>query len=262
MHPVLFKIPVFGGITVYTYGFFVALAFVVGMIWVSMECRRVGEDPKRAMDLGFYIILAALFGSRILHILVSERERFLDNPLIIFKIWEGGLVFYGGVIGAVAVTVWFVWRYKLNFWKYTDIFAPAMALGHAIGRIGCFMAGCCYGLPVGKKAWYSLTFPYDPHSFAPAGVALFPTQLMEVAGELIIFGILLLVRSKKRFEGQLIATWLILYAIMRAFVEFFRGDVTRGFVIEPWLSTSQFISIVLFIIGIVIYIKKWRTKEL
>lgn len=262
MYPVLFEIPLFGGITVYTYGFFVALAFVVGMIWVNRESRIMGEDPKKAMDLAFYIILAALFGSRILHILVSERERFFSNPLILFKFWEGGLVFYGGVIGAVAVAAWFIIRNKLNFWKYIDIFAPAIALGHVFGRIGCFMAGCCYGLPVGKKAWYAITFPYDPRCFAPSDIPLFPTQLMEASGELIIFGILLIVRKFRKFDGQLMATWLILYAFLRGFVEFFRGDAARGFVIEPWLSTSQFISIIMFIAGVAIYIKNWRTKAL
>ena len=260
MYPVLFKIPIFGGITVYTYGFMVAVAFLVAMAWVSRECRIQGVDRNKAMDLAFYIIVAALLGSRILHVFVSERDRFFQNPLILLKIWEGGLVFYGGLIAAVAVAFWYMRRNKLNFWVYADVFAPAIALGHAFGRIGCLMAGCCYGMPVGHKAWYSITFPDNPHSFAPPDIPLYPTQLMEVIGELIIFAILVILRRKKKFNGQLIATWMVLYAIMRALVEIFRGDVTRGFLIEPWFSTSQFISLLIFTVGVIIYVKRWKIR--
>lgn len=259
MYPVLLKIPLFGAtVTIYTYGFMVALAFLVGMIWVSREAKRVGEDPAKAMDLAFYIIVAAIIGSRLLHVAVSERDRFLQNPIMFFKIWEGGLVFYGGLIGAVLVAVWYMRRHKLSFWIYSDIFSPAIALGHVFGRVGCFMAGCCYGRLVDHLAWYSVTFPANPYSFAPTGVPLYPTQLMEAAGELAIFGILLVFRRFKRFDGQLLATYLIAYAILRSFVEYFRGDTSRGFIIEPWISTSTFISILMFITGLIIYFKKWR----
>jgi phosphatidylglycerol:prolipoprotein diacylglycerol transferase len=261
MYPVLFKIPLFGGITIYTYGFFVALAFLVAMFWVSRDCKRKGLNASKAMDLAFYIIVAALVGSRVLHVLVSERQRFLENPLILLKIWEGGLVFYGGFIASVAVAAWYMWRQKMNFWIYSDVFTPAIALGHVFGRIGCFMAGCCHGREVGHGAWYSVSFPDNPHSFAPPGHPLYPTQLMEASGELLIFIFLVILSRHKRFEGQLLATWLVVYAILRGFVEYFRGDIARGFLIEPWLSTSQFISILMFIAGIAIYIIRWKRMQ-
>lgn len=262
MYPVLLRIPFFGGasITIYTYGFMVAVAFLVGMFWISHESRRVGQSSAKAMDLAFYVIVAAIIGSRILHVLVSERERFLQNPLIIFKIWEGGLVFYGGLIGAVLISIWYMRRHNLPFLIYCDIFAPGIALGHVFGRLGCLMAGCCYGRLVGHPAWYSITFPNDPHSFAPTGLPLYPTQIMESAGELIVFFILFFMRKHKRFDGQLLATYLILYAILRSFVEYFRGDTSRGFLIEPWISTSTFISILMFLAGVVIYILKLRHR--
>ncbi|MFA4874286.1 MAG: prolipoprotein diacylglyceryl transferase [bacterium] len=261
MYPVLFKIPLFGGITIYSYGVMVALGFIAGMAWVVRESKRMGQDPGRAMDLVFYIILSAIIGSRVLNVAVSERERFLSDPLMIFKIWEGGLVFYGGLIAAIAVSLWYVRRHRMNFLIICDIFAPAIALGHAIGRIGCFLAGCCYGRALDACTWYGLTFPLDRHSFAPGGVCLYPTQLMESAGEFINFGILVLLRRRKRFDGQIIATYLMIYAVLRAVVEFFRGDVERGFVVEPWLSTSQFISIIMFGLGAVLYVKFWRSKR-
>ncbi len=263
MYPVLLRIPFFGGstITIYTYGFMVALAFLVGMFWISHESKRVGQSPARAMDLAFYVIVAAIVGSRILHIAVSERERFLSNPLIIFRIWEGGLVFYGGLIGALLVSVWYMRRHKLPLWIYCDIFAPAIALGHVFGRLGCFMAGCCFGRLVGHPAWYATTFPANPSSFAPTGLPLYPTQLMEAAGELVVFFILFFMRKKKSFDGQLIATYLILYAILRAAVEYFRGDTERGFLIEPWLSTSTFISLLMFLAGAAIYVVMLKRKN-
>jgi len=260
MHPILLKIPLFGGIHIYTYGFFVAVAFLVGMFWVNRACKREGLNASNAMDLAFYVIVAAIIGSRILHVLVSERQRFFENPLILLKIWEGGLVFYGGFIASVIVGAFYLWRKKMNFWIYSDVFAPAIALGHFFGRIGCFMAGCCYGREVGHDAWYAISFPDNPSTFAPPHRPLYPTQLMEASGELLIFIGLLLLRKHKRFKGQLMGTWLVAYALLRFFVEYFRGDVIRGFVVEPWLSTSQFISVIMFLVGIVIYIKRWNSR--
>jgi len=260
MYPVLFHIPLFGTtITVYTYGFLVAVAFLAGMMWVSYESKRVGQDPAKAMDLAFYIIVAAILGSRILHVLVSEREQFFENPLILFKIWEGGLVFYGGLLASILTAIWYIRRHKLSFWIISDIFSPAIALGHVFGRLGCLMAGCCFGRTA-PQAWYSITFPDNAHSFAPTGVPLYPTQLMETGGELLIFFFLLFVRKKKRFDGQVFASYIIVYSILRSFVEYFRGDIVRGFIIEPWFSTSQFISIIMFVTGIVIYLKKYHRK--
>lgn len=261
MHPVLFKIPIFGGVTIYTYGVMVALGFIAGMIWVAHESRRVGVDPAKAIDLVFYIILAAIAGSRIMDIIVSDRQRFLENPLMIFKIWEGGLVFYGGLIASLLVGVWFVRRHRLPFLILSDVFAPAIALGHAIGRIGCFLVGCCYGKIVSHTAWYTVMFPKDAHSFAPAGVPLYPTQLMESFGELMIFGLLVLLGRRKKFDGQVMAVYLMIYPILRIFNEHFRDDVGRGFVIEPWVSVSQFVSILIFIVGVIFYVKAWKLKR-
>lgn len=258
MYPVLFQIPLFGGITIYSYGVMVALGFVAAIAWVAYESRRLGQSPSRAMDLLFWIIIAAIAGSRILHVAIADRERFFANPLMIFRIWEGGLVFYGGFIAAVAVAIWYMRRYKMPVLLTCDICAPAIALGHAIGRIGCFLAGCCYGRVVDAPAWYAVVFPSNTRTFAPTGVPLYPTQLMEVAGELSIFAVLVLLRHWKRFDGQILATWLMLYAIVRAFNESFRGDAERGFLIPGWLSTSQFISIILFAAGAALYVKYWR----
>ncbi|MFH1830116.1 MAG: prolipoprotein diacylglyceryl transferase [Pseudomonadota bacterium] len=260
MYPVLFKIPLFGGITIYSYGVMVALAFLAGILWITRESRRCGLDSARTVDLGFYVIVAAIVGSRILHVAVSERDRFIANPLMFFKIWEGGLVFYGGFIAAVATAIWYIKRHRMPVLLTCDVFAPGIALGHAIGRIGCFLAGCCYGRVVDGHAWYSVIFPLHAHSFAPQGLPLYPTQLMEVGGELINFSVLFVLRYFKRFDGQIFATYLMIYALVRSIGEYYRGDVERGFIIEPWLSTSAFISIFMFVVGMALYLKCWPRK--
>lgn len=257
MYPVIFKIPVFGGVAINSYGVMVALGFVMGIIWVHYESRRLGQDPAKALDLVFYILIAAIVGSRVFHIAISERNEFLANPIMFFKVWRGGLVFYGGLICSIAVAWWYTRRHRMPFLLTCDIFAPAISLGHAMGRIGCFLAGCCYGRAVDDHPWYAITFPSNPDSFAPGSVALYPTQLMEVSGEAVIFLLLLVVRRFRRFDGQLMATYLMLYAVLRYANEFFRGDMQRGFIIEPWMSTSQFISVLMFIVGAFMYFKLW-----
>jgi len=260
MYPVLFEIPLFGGLTIYSYGVMVALGFLAALAWLNYDSKRQGVSSARSIDLAFYIIIAAIIGSRILHVAVSERQRFLENPLMILRIWEGGLVFYGGLIAALAVSAWYIRRHRMPLMKTCDIFAPAIALGHAIGRIGCFLAGCCYGKVCQGHPWYSVVFPDDPHTFAPVGLPLYPTQLIESVGEFVIFGLLLLVRRFKRFDGQLIACYLILYSVLRTTGEFLRGDVERGFLVEPYLSTSSFLSILIFAAGLYLYIKLGRGK--
>lgn len=258
MHPVLFKLPFFGGIPVYAYGVLVACAFLMAIFWVGYDAKRSGLDAKRATDLVFYIILTGILGSRIAYIVLTVWDNFVANPIIFFKLWEGGLVWYGGLVAAFIVAVFYVRHYKLPVLAYIDCFAPAVALGHAIGRLGCVMAGCCFGKPIGHDAWYAMIFPADVGSFAPPGVALYPTQLMEAGAELVTFAILLVVRHYKKFSGQVVATYLILYGVARFVIEFFRGDMDRGFVIPDVISVSQLVSIFMIVAGCFFYIRFFK----
>jgi phosphatidylglycerol:prolipoprotein diacylglycerol transferase len=208
------------------------------------------------MDLGFYILLAAIIGSRLFFVLVNAGH-YASHPLDILKIWEGGLVFYGGVLLAVPVTVWYVRKTGMDLWRTADIFAPSIAIGHVFGRLGCFAAGCCHGRAADDLPW-GVTFT-DPECLAPTNVPLHPTQLYESGGELLIFLTLLLVRTRKSFDGQLFMMYLILYAVLRFIVEFFRGDEGRGFILGG-LSISQGISMLLLVTGMFGYalLKKKR----
>ena len=248
MHPILFKI---GPITIYTYGVLIATAFFLGLALAARQARVEGEDPQKIMDLSFYILISAIVGSRLLYIVVEYKE-YISNPLRIFKVWEGGLVFYGGFIMAMAVVIIYIRKHEMNLWKVGDILAPSVAIGQGVGRLGCFFAGCCYGRETDVPWAVIFKNPMDVH--------LHPTQLYDSANGFIIFAILLILRKFKKFDGQLFWTYTLLYAVGRFIVEIFRGD-ERGFVIESFLSTSQFIAIPLFIVSLAMLIRLKQQKS-
>ena len=253
MHPILFKI---GPITIYTYGVLIATAFFLGLALAARQARVEGEDPQKIMDLSFYILISAIVGSRLLYIVVEYKE-YISNPLRIFKVWEGGLVFYGGFIMAMAVVIIYIRKHEMNLWKVGDILAPSVAIGQGVGRLGCFFAGCCYGRETDVP--WAVIFK-DPNTLAPMDVHLHPTQLYDSVNGFIIFVILLVLRKFKKFDGQLFLTYTLLYAVGRFIVEIFRGD-ERGFVIESFLSTSQFIAIPLFILSLAMLIRLKQQKS-
>ena len=242
MHPVLLKL---GNISVYSYGFFIAVGFIVGIALAKKEARRLGVDTDAIVDLAFYVILAALIGSRFFYILTTPRT-FLDDPLEIFRIWNGGLVFYGGFIFALATALFYIRKRGMNLWLTTDILAPVIPLGQFFGRIGCFFAGCCYGR-VCDLPW-AVTFS-NPDSLAPLGIPLHPSQLYHAAGNLLIFLFLWFYRKKRTYHGQLLWMYVAIYGAVRTLLELFRGDF-RGSVFLGVFSVSQVIGICMVILGI------------
>jgi len=261
MHPILFEIPrieflnwVIGPIPIRLYGLMIGLGFIIGIYLAARQAKKEGVNPDRVLDLGVYMLMTAIVGARLLFVLTNLQE-FAGKPLEAFALWKGGLVFYGGLLAAVPVGIWYVRRHGLPVWKTADIMAPSIALGHAFGRLGCFFAGCCFGAPCSGPA--CITFS-DPHSLAPLGVPLFPTQLVESGGEFLIFGALLLIRGSKKFDGQLFWLYALLYAVLRFIIEFFRGDAVRGLYFGDSISTSQIIAISMFLLsGIMI----WRLRD-
>lgn len=255
MHPVLFHI---GKLHVYSYGLMIAIGIVVGLFLARRQAVREGINPDKIVDIAFYILLAALIGSRLLFVLTNFGEYFAD-PIKILKIWEGGLVFYGGLIPAVAIGIWYIKRLGLPLWQVTDIFAPSVAIGHAFGRIGCFLAGCCYGMP--SSLPWAVTFT-DPRSLAPQGIPLHPTQLYSSLGLFATFAFLIWLRKRKTFPGELLWSYILVYSIVRFFMEFLRGD-PRGSVLGGLLSSAQAIGIPLAGISVVmfLYLRKRGLKE-
>jgi phosphatidylglycerol:prolipoprotein diacylglycerol transferase len=242
MHPVLFRI---GPLVVHTYGVFVAMAFLSALGLALREARMVGEDGNQVLDLCFYMLLAAIVGSRILYVLV-DWPTFRQDPVEIIRIWHGGLVFYGGFIAAFVTALWFMRKRGLALWKTSDILAPPIAFGQFVGRIGCFFAGCCYGRACSLP--WAVTFTH-PESLAPKGIPLHPTQLYSSLNGLFMFVVLIGLRRVKAFEGQVFWAYVLLYGVTRSIIEFFRGD-DRGVLIGGMVSTSQFIGVIMAAIAI------------
>jgi phosphatidylglycerol---prolipoprotein diacylglyceryl transferase len=255
VHPVLFSI---GRLTIYSYGFMIAVGMMAGLFLARRQAAREGIDQDKIIDIAFYILVAALIGARLLFVLMNLGE-YAAHPLDILKIWQGGLVFYGGLLPAVAIAIWYIKRLGLPLWQMADIFAPSLALGHAFGRIGCFLAGCCYGEACGLP--WAVTFT-DPRSLAPQGIPLHPTQLYSVLGLLLLFAFLLFLRKKKTFQGELFWTYLLCYTVGRFFLEFLRGD-DRGSVLGGILSTTQAISIPLagISVAMLLYLRSKGMKK-
>src|SRR5216117_149735 len=256
MYPKLLElpwtIPRFGTLTIYTYGVLLAAAYLLGLQFALVRAKKRGLDSNRVLDLGIYIIISALVGAKLL-LLVTDFNTFRADPRELFTLLRSGGVFYGGLIVAVGVALVYIRRVGLPLWTTCDVFAPGIALGHAIGRFGCLFAGCCYGKETSVP--WAITFT-DPFAAANVGTPLnrplHPTQLYESGAELLILGVLLWTERRGRpFAGRTFWLYILLYAISRFIIEFFRGD-ERGMVFM--FSTSQFISLLLAPLALVMLV--------
>ena len=257
MHPVLFDLPIASGLKVHSYGLMVALGFLAAMAWIRYQAPRAHLPSAKMLDLAFIMLLVSLVGSRIAYLFVEWRH-FSSDPIDAFRVWEGGLVFYGGLIACIPAAYYYTRRHGFPFFKIADLFMPAVALGHAFGRIGCFLAGCCYGKQCPVGAWYATVFPADAGGLAPVGIALYPTQLTEAAAEFLLFLLLAWKSRKKGFDGQILLLYLMAYAILRFGIEFLRGDRERGLYFNQAISFSQILSIVLFASALSVLIYRRR----
>ena len=261
MHPRLFTTPYF---TLHTFGVILAAAYAMALWWLLRGARRTGIDPERAMGLGVWVVIGAVAGAKILMILRSLPE-YLAQPS---DLWSASTIqsagdFYGGFIGALIAAMAFFARYRdVPRWRMADICGPAIALGQAIGRVGCFMAGDDYGRPT-HLPW-AVTFR-DPDAAdiggAPLGIPLHPVQLYESLVCLSLFFFLVWLVRRKRFDGEIILSYSILYAIARFLLEYFRGDADRGFVFGGLLSTSQFIAILVLVVCVPLFAIKIKALK-
>lgn len=250
MHPILFHL---GAITIYTYGFFIAVGALLGGLYMWRQgYRRYGMTFDQANTLFLLLISAGVIGGK-LFVVFENPSYYLSHFSELFS--KNGFVFYGSLLTAIPVMLWYFRKNNLPVAGMLDVMAVVTCIVHGFGRIGCFNAGCCYGKPT--SSILAITFT-DPTCQAPLDVALHPTQLYEAASIFLIFLILMFIDRNKKFDGRVFLTYLILYAIARSIIELFRGDLERGFVIEDMLSTSQFISLVLVLGAIYFYVKLRR----
>jgi phosphatidylglycerol---prolipoprotein diacylglyceryl transferase len=247
VHPILFNI---GPVTIYTYGVLLAAAYLLGLWLGARRARQAGLDGNKVLDLGIWVIIAALVGAKALLFIVNFKQ-FTSSWEEFTTLLRSGGVFYGGLIAAVVVCIYQLRKHSLPLWTSGDLFAPGIALGYMVGRLGCLAAGCCYGKPT-TVPW-AITFT-DPAAQlnvgTPLNVPLHPTQLYEsIAGLLILLVLLFVERRGRSFPGRTFWLFVLLYSISRFVIEFFRGD-DRGIIFNV-LSTSQFISVVLAPLSIV-----------
>lgn len=240
MYPQLFSI---GGFTIYTYGVCIAVGFFVAMQYIIKHSVNTGITKNQAYDFLFYIIIAGIAGARLMYVLINFKY-FLAHPLESVQLWKGGLVYYGGFVAAVLFALAYLNFKKISMPKTADIFAPAVALGHFFGRIGCFFAGCCYGRECG---WF---------------IAInnkYPTQLFEAFSNLAIFFILHKFNKREHKPGLTFLLYLIIYPAVRFTIEFFRGDDRGLFILG--LSVGQIMSLVIMAAAILIVIFKYGYKR-
>lgn len=234
MYPELFTI---FGITVYSYGLLVAIGFFAGMTYITKYSNNIPVKKDQMYDFLFYLIVISIVGARLLYVLVNI-DSFIQHPLDVIKVWQGGLVFYGGFIAAVLYALIYCKYKKISIKRLADVFAPALALGHSFGRIGCLLSGCCYGR--------------ETHCLVSINNR-YPTQIFEAIGNLIIFFILHKLYKKSHKDGHVFLLYLIFYSVLRFSIEFFRGDDRGSFFLG--LSPAQNISIVILLVAVVLLFK-------
>lgn len=297
MLPELFRIP-FLDLPVHTYGALYVLGLMAGLFVAYRQALLGKKYHNDVLDYGFWALVGALLGARILFIIVESHCYFIEQPFTqlpgigisiptIFALWKGGFVFWGGAVGGALALYIFCKKRGIPVAEMADFCAPGLAIGHAIGRLGCVAGGCCYGNPVYHldsagnviaDAPFALAFP--PGSIAYSSLyneatgetlalmkkigttlPLFPVQLVESFGNIAIFFVLMLLIPVKRAHGQITLLYFILYSIMRALTETLRGDTARGFVIENLLSTSQFISLLMSTLALIFMVLLSRKNK-
>jgi phosphatidylglycerol---prolipoprotein diacylglyceryl transferase len=254
MRPILFQI---GGIPVFSYGVLVATGVLLALWYGRRRAARVGVNPDKLWSLGIYGVLASLLGAK-LWLIATAWEYYSANPREMFSVamFQSGGTFYGGVFGGVIGVMLYAHYQKMPLLPVFDICCAAIPLGHSIGRLGCFMAGCCFGKPT-EVAWgVKFTDPVAAQlAGTPLGIHLHPTQLYEAALEFLNFLFLVWLGKRQRFSGQIAGTYMILYGFERGILEFFRGDPGRTMMFHDSISLMQIVSIILIAGGSLLW---WR----
>ncbi len=267
MHPVLFEFdtPEFltsilpDTITIYTYGFLIACGAISGFAYTAYKAKKLYNIKTDTIQtLIILIIIAAVVGGK-LFIIFEDPKLYLQDPGRLIRNFSNGFVFYGSLLFAIPTMLLFFKYNKMPVWGMLDIMAGTTCIVHAFGRMGCFMAGCCYGKT--HEGFFSVTFTDPMCKAEPLNTPLYPTQLYS---SLMIIGILVIIifiSQRKKFDGQLFMLYLMLYAIGRSIIEIFRGDLDRGFIIDGILSNSQFISLLVFLGALIIYIRLYKKSK-
>ncbi|MEK7375683.1 MAG: prolipoprotein diacylglyceryl transferase [Candidatus Margulisiibacteriota bacterium] len=229
MHPLLFSL---GPIKIYSWGFMVAVAFVVGVLVAVMRAKKEGISEETTLDICVYVMISSIIGARLFYV-IGFFDQFRSNIWSVFAFWEGGMVFYGGLIFAAGALFLAAKKNKLSPLKCLDIACLSAAIGYSIGRIGCFLRGCCYGLECSP--------PWGMHFSGVEGTVI-PTQLYSAIAGIIIFTVLAHIYDRKKYDGQVFYWGLIVYSVYRFLIEFFRAYPSHylGLTASQWISIAVF----------------------
>lgn len=248
MHNDLFSI---SGLTIHGYGLMIALGVLAAIAVGMFRAKRSGLNSEMVLDITLICVFFGFIGAKILFLIV-EFPDFLQNPWQIFS--GDGFIVYGGIISGVLAAIVYSKKKKCDFYSYLDLLMPSVSLAQGFGRIGCFLAGCCYGRPT--TGWFGITFPKG--SIAPAGIPLMPTQLISAGGDLLLAALLIIYSKHAKYKGNVGAAYLVLYGIGRYCIEFLRNDERGG---VGFLSTSQFISLFIVIGGLVLFWRNYKDER-
>jgi phosphatidylglycerol:prolipoprotein diacylglycerol transferase len=252
-----------GSFSLPTYGVVVATAYLVAIALLYRKAEAEGLPKEKILDLSLWILTAAIVGAKLL-LVVVEWKRYWENPKELIEVVQSAGVFYGGFLTASVVGIWYLRKHRLPAWKVADMGAPSIALGEAIGRWGCFAAGCCYGKETSGPFHVTFTNPLAHDNVGtPLNVPLHPTQIYLSLNAFLIFLVLQWVYKRRTFDGEVFWLYVLLYSITRGILEIFRGDLVRGFVPYTGLSTSQFIGVLtaLASIGMLFYLSRRSQAE-
>ncbi len=228
-----------------------SLAFSLSIVYFYKRAIKLNLPPKISTEISIMVMLGAFLGARVFHILFEYPQYYLSDPVEVFKIYKGGFVFYGGLVGGILASYIFIRKIKQNYFNWLDCSALVLPLGYIIGRIGCIFAGCCFGKECDLP--WAIRFPEGVE--APANILLHPTQVYSILIEVIIWIVLVLTEKRKKLKsGSLFFIWLLLHAFGRLVVEEFRGDFRGDPVLG--LSVSSLISILLIVLSTVWLLRK------
>ena len=242
-----------GPVTVYSYGLMIALGVILTFVVAQKRAKNYGLDPDAIFYMGAWGLLAGILGAKLLFYLTEIKE-IIKDPSLLLNVSEGFVV-YGGIIGGILGAYIYAKIKKIDILAYFDLAVPSIAFAQGFGRIGCLLAGCCYG----KETSGAFSITFHTSAFAPNGVALVPTQIYSSILDFLHYGLLLLILRSQKKDGETAAAYLIFYSAGRFVLEFFRGDLARGSV--GVLSTSQFISVFTFFAGIVLLVQRKHALE-
>jgi phosphatidylglycerol:prolipoprotein diacylglycerol transferase len=242
-------------ITVHSYGFLIGIGILAAYYMAVYLGKSLNVNSDQTATLFFWVFMASVVGGKFFFLLESPAT-YMDDPSKILENFGSGFVFYGSVIFAVPVLIWKLRKFKIGVWEYLDIVAIFAPVLHFFGRLGCFMAGCCHGKVCHNAL--GVTYTHAASKADPLNTPLYPTQLFSAALLLFIVLLLLYLRKRKSFSGQLFLLYLVIYSVGRSIIEIYRGDEERGFIIGDWLSHSQFIAIAIIAISTIIWIRRKR----